>query len=132
MGEYQYVWSWLALLDPLAICKAACANYYFETSGSLMPTKPPCDEMPYSAMLQKLLNNNEIPTFLKNSVERYIAGHLFDLVRRNFLSGNASVAQRLLRDSRAKADVARNVVCKIRIIQLKFKQLLRLDDSLAT
>ncbi|MFT6006143.1 MAG: hypothetical protein ACI9SX_001115 [Pseudoalteromonas tetraodonis] len=97
-----------------------------------MPTKPPCDEMPYSAMLQKLLNNNEIPTFLKNSVERYIAGHLFDLVRRNFLSGNASVAQRLLRDSRAKADVARNVVCKIRIIQLKFKQLLRLDDSLAT
>ncbi|MFT6407546.1 MAG: glycosyltransferase involved in cell wall biosynthesis [Arenicella sp.] len=107
MGEDQALWSQLALLHGIAISKKMSANYFQETGNSLMQTVEPDCEMPFSQRLQKQLDLGSIPTKMRVSVKRYIAGHLLDLVRRNIESGNLVTAKRLIDDNRTRADLKR-------------------------
>jgi glycosyltransferase involved in cell wall biosynthesis len=107
MGEDQALWSLLALSYSIAISKKVSANYFQETTNSLMQTVAPECEMPFSQRLQKKLDEGSITEQMAVSVKRYIAGHLLDLVRRNIASGNLVTAKNLLEDGRSRADFQR-------------------------
>ena len=102
MGEDQAVWSQIALLHSIAISQKVCANYFETTQNSLMETVPPSDEMPFSRRLQKQLDRKEVSSCQVSSIEKYIAGHLLDLVRRNIHAGDVNRAKVLSADLRAR------------------------------
>ena len=72
-----------------------------------MHTEPATEEMPFSKRLQMQLDQHEISTKFRSSVECYISGHLLDLVRRNVLSGNLVTANKLIKDKRTKVQYQR-------------------------
>ncbi len=102
MGEDQSLFTQMALHCDIAYSPISCANYYTDVNGSLMQTEPVINEMPFSQHLQQQLDNYTLPNHLRPSVERYISGHLLDLVRRNLNNGNRNTAKRLLADKRSK------------------------------
>lgn len=102
MGEDQTVWSQLALKNWVAISQKVCANYFVDTTESLMQTVAPDHEMPFSRRLQMQLDAKEIPHIYTHSVKKYIAGHLLDLVRRNIESGDLATAKTLIDDKRTR------------------------------
>lgn len=107
MGEDQAVWSQIALKYLVAMSKNVCANYFEDSSDSLMKTEPVRQEMPYSLRLQMQLDQQQIPTRFKDSVEHYISGHLLDLARRNAGAGNLKAANKLVCDKRSHRQVKR-------------------------
>ena len=107
MGEDQAVWSQLALKHPIAISKRIAANYYADTSDSLMQTVAPSHEMPFSVRLQEQLDQQQTPKHLSASIQNYIASHLLDLVRRNIAAGSQKNALRLLADPRTRLQLTR-------------------------
>ena len=115
MGEDQAVWSQIALRYPVAISQKVCANYFEDTAGSLMQTVASRDELPFSKRLQQQLDRNEVPNYQTSSVENYIAGHLLDLVRRNFQTGDVQRAKTLLGDPRARRQLKRWVYWSLRV-----------------
>jgi len=72
-----------------------------------MKTEPATQEMPFSKRLQAQLDQHEIPSKFRSSVECYISGHLLDLVKRNIQSGNLVTANELIRDKRTKVQYKR-------------------------
>jgi len=102
MGEDQAVWSQIALRYSIAISKKICANYFEDSTSSLMQTIPPSGEMPFSKRLQQQLDDGEISSRKVPSIETYIAGHLLDLVRRNLKAGDVNTAKLLSQDLRAR------------------------------
>ena len=107
MGEDQSLFCQVALKHNIAYSAEVCASYFLGISGSLMQTEQAIKEMPFSKRLQALLDNQEVPHSLEASIKKYISGHLLDLVRRNFSSGNINAANALLTDHRAKAKLLR-------------------------
>ncbi|NND81867.1 MAG: glycosyltransferase family 2 protein [Gammaproteobacteria bacterium] len=107
MGEDQAVWSQLALQYNIAFSPRVCATYYEAAANSLMQSVSPIGEMPFSQRLQQQLEQGVVPAQLRTSLKRYIAIHLFDLVRRNLLAGNRANARQLLSDPRTKRDIKR-------------------------
>ena len=107
MGEDQAVWSQLALKYLMAISQKVCANYFEDTSDSLMKTQPVTQEMPYSLRLQTQIEQQKIPEKFQRSVEEYISGHLLDLVRRNSISGNIVAANQMIADKRSRVQLKR-------------------------
>ena len=102
MGEDQLVWSQIALKFPIAISKRVCANYFLAIANSLMETVPPANEMLFSRRLQTQLENGQVSHKLVSSIEKYIAGHLLDLVRRNLQINEITSAKIILSDVRAR------------------------------
>ncbi len=115
MGEDQAVWSRIALQHKIAISTLVCANYFENTSNSLMQTVLPSDEMPYSLHLQALLDDGLVATALVASLEKYIATHLLDLVRRNLEAGDISRAQKFVHDLRSRALLKRWLYWSLRV-----------------
>lgn len=100
MGEDQWVWALLALRSEIAYSSTVQSNYYLGAENSLMETAPPSKELPYSAMLQDLLDHRLGRDSRASSVRAFIRTHLYDLVRRNFLCGNIQVSYDVLQDAR--------------------------------
>lgn len=115
MGEDQAVWSRIALQYKVAISTLVCANYFENTSNSLMQTVLPSDEMPYSLHLQTLLDDGLVAPALVESLEKYIATHLLDLVRRNLDAGDLGRANKFARDVRARALLKRWLYWSLRV-----------------
>lgn len=115
MGEDQAVWSRIALKHKAAISTLVCANYFENTSESLMQTVLPSDEMPYSIHLQTLLDDGRVAPALVASIKKYIATHLLDLVRRNLDAGDLSRANKFVRDVRARALLKRWLYWSVRV-----------------
>ncbi len=115
MGEDQAVWSQLALHYSIAFSPRVCATYYEAASNSLMQSVAPDGEMPFSKRLQQQLEQDLIPDRLQKSLKCYISIHLFDLVRRNLLSGNRTIARQLLSDPRTKRDIKRWIYWYLRL-----------------
>lgn len=103
MGEDQWLWSLLALNETVAYSKAALSNYYAETSGSLMDTNVPDVELPFSIMLQDLLDTKAITGSLAKDIRAMIRGHLLDLVRRNLQAKRFDVCSDFFKDARLKS-----------------------------
>ncbi len=114
MGEDQSVWSRIALAHPIAISQRVCANYFEAQQNSLMNTVAPSGEMPFSRRLQQRLDQHQVPEHHVQSVEKYIAGHLLDLVRRNLAVGNVETANALLTDQRARKQLKRYCYWRLR------------------
>lgn len=102
MGEDQSLYCQVALEHSLAYSPKPCANYFLEVTGSLMQTEKIINEMPYSQRLQTLLNQKKVTSAQEKSIKKYIAGHLFDLIRRNLNNHNTTAAIQQLNDSRIK------------------------------
>ncbi len=100
MGEDQSFFSQIALRHNIAFSPNICANYYIGVSNSLMQTEKVTSEMPFAKRLQKLIDQKKVPPKLRQAVKKYIAGHIFDIVRRNFVIGNFKTARNLLSDQR--------------------------------
>lgn len=100
MGEDQWVWSLLALRSDIAYSATVQSNYYLGAENSLMETAPPSKQLPYSAMLQDLLDHRLRGDSRAPSVHAFIRTHLYDLIRRNFLYGNIQVSYDILEDER--------------------------------
>lgn len=100
MGEDQWVWSLLALRSNIAYSATVQSNYYLGAENSLMETTPPIKELPFSVMLQDLLDHRLRRDSRASSVRAFIRTHLYDLVRRNFLCGNIQVSYDVLEDER--------------------------------
>ncbi len=115
MGEDQAVWSRIALQHKVAISTLVCANYFENTSNSLMQTVLPSDEMPYSLHLQALLDDGVVAPALVVSLKRYIATHLLDLVRRNLEAGDRNRAKKFVSDVRARALFKRWLYWSLRV-----------------
>jgi len=115
MGEDQAAWSQLALSQMIAISQRICANYFEDTSNSLMQTITPSKEMPFSQRLQRQLEGGLIPEQEIKSVKEYIAGHLLDLVRRNIASGDLEAAKNLIVDQRSRCQFKRWVYWSLRL-----------------
>lgn len=115
MGEDQAVWSQIALLHSIAFSPKVCANYFEATACSLMSTVAPSDEMPFSKRLQLQLDHSDVLPHQVASVEKYIAGHLLDLVRRNLYAGDIQRAQILVSDCRARSQSKRWLYWSLRV-----------------
>ena len=115
MGEDQAIWSRVALKHKVAISTVNCANYFENTQNSLMQTVSPSDEMPYSLHLQTLLDDDRIAPEMVVSLEKYIATHLLDLVRRNLNAGDLNRANKFVRDVRARALLKRWLYWSVRV-----------------
>lgn len=115
MGEDQAVWSQIALVHSIAFSPKVCANYFEATACSLMSTVAPSDEMPFSKRLQQQLDHSDVLPHQVASVEKYIAGHLLDLVRRNLYAGDIPRAQTLLSDRRARSQAKRWLYWSLRV-----------------
>lgn len=100
MGEDQWVWSLLALGNDIAYSTRVLSNYHLAVADSLMGTIVPSEELPYSAMLQDLLDHRYKGESVAASLGAYIRTHLYDLVRRNCQAGQRQVAAKLLADQR--------------------------------
>ncbi len=100
MGEDQWLWSKLALHGNIAYVNSVTSEYFLHSDNSLMDGPAPGHELPYSVMLQKLIDSNYIQDGRKPAVRHYIRTHLYDLVRRNFQQGKTDTVARLLSDSR--------------------------------
>lgn len=102
MGEDQSLWSRIALDYPVAFSNTVCASYYLDADNRLCNNVKPFAELPYSQYLQTLLDQGQIKQHLINSVRKYIAGHLLDIVRRNIEIGKTNNAKQLLKDKRSR------------------------------
>lgn len=103
MGEDQSLYCEVALRQSIAFSPIACANYFLAVEGSLMQTEATVSEMPYSKRLQIASTQQNISIVQKKSIQKYIAGHLLDLVRRNASKGNVKTAIQQLQDPRTRA-----------------------------
>jgi len=115
MGEDQAVWSKIALKHRVAISTLVCANYFESISNSLMQAVCPSDEMPYSQYLQALLDDGRIASSMRVSVEKYIATHLLDMVRRNLRAGDLLRAHKFVRDARSMRLTKRWLYWSVRV-----------------
>ena len=131
MGEDQAVWSQLALTQFIAISKKVCASYYEDTYSSLMQTIEPSHEMPFSQRLQQQLDSQKIPMKYANSVRKYVAGHLLDLVRRNIKADNFEKAKMLLSDARGRVQLRRWVYWSVKLRFIMFQNDFNKMGSLA-
>jgi glycosyltransferase involved in cell wall biosynthesis len=102
MGEDQSLYCEVALKEPMAISPTACTNYFLEVEGSLMQTVKSISEMPFSQRLQSASNASTVSSRERVSIQKYIAGHLLDLVRRNLINGNLDASKKQLKDPRIK------------------------------
>jgi len=102
MGEDQYLWSKIALQFSTAYSSVLGSSYYLDADNRLMNLVKVESEMPFSKELQIRLDKNQVRYELRKSVKSYIAGHLLDLVRRNYLSGEFDICQRLFADKRIR------------------------------
>ncbi len=102
MGEDQALYCKVALRQSIAYSPLPQAHYYLDVGGSLMQSENVFNEMPFSKRLQIKLDQHKVPQRLRRSAERYISGHLLDLVRRNLTNGNRAAARALLKDDRSK------------------------------
>lgn len=102
MGEDQSLYCEVALREPIAFSPTACSNYFLEVEGSLMKTVKPISEMPFSQRLQIASSASTVSSRERASIQKYIAVHLFDLVRRNLINGNLDVSKSQLKDPRIK------------------------------
>jgi len=59
-------------------------------------------ELPYSCRLQQCLDNGNVAVELRSTIRLYIAGHLLDLVRRNFIANRFDRCRLLLADPRIR------------------------------
>ncbi|MFT6710755.1 MAG: glycosyltransferase involved in cell wall biosynthesis [Arenicella sp.] len=119
MGEDQWVWALLALRSNIAYSSMVQSNYYLGAENSLMETVPPNKELPYSAMLQDLLDHRLRDDSRGPSVRAFIRTHLYDLVRRNFLCGNIQVSYDILQDERLPWWRLRSVYWRYRVCLTK-------------
>lgn len=102
MGEDQSVWSQIALRYPTAYSNRILSQYFQDTQNRLMKTVDVETELPYSCRLQQCLDNGKVPIELRSSIRLYIAGHLLDLVRRNFIANRFDRCGLLLADPRIR------------------------------
>ncbi len=72
-----------------------------------MQSVAPAGELPFSKRLQQQLELGMVPSRYQDSLQRYISGHLFEMIRRNLLNNNLVNTQRLLKDPRTRADLKR-------------------------
>ncbi len=100
MGEDQWVWSLLAIHGQIAYTKTITSQYYLNSVNSLMEGAPPTKALPYSELLQDLLDTKNLVGTQASDVRAFICTHLYDLVRRNCAQGKFPVARVLLRDTR--------------------------------
>jgi glycosyltransferase involved in cell wall biosynthesis len=115
MGEDQWVWALLALRSNIAYSSTVQSNYYLGAENSLMEIVPPSKELPYSAMLQDLLDHRLRRDSRASSVRAFIRTHLYDLVRRNFLFGNIQESYDVLQDERLPWWRLRSVYWRYRV-----------------
>ena len=102
MGEDQSLYCQVALRERIAISPIACANYFLEVEGSLMQTVKSIGEMPFSQRLQIASGAPTVSSKKRMSIQKYIAVHLLDLVRRNLLNENIKASKEQLNDPRIK------------------------------
>lgn len=118
MGEDQWLWSLLALNERIVYSNMVLSNYYAETSGSLMNTKTPDAELPFSMMLQDLLDTRATVGDLDKDIRAMIRMHLLDLVRRNLQASRLDVSSQLLQDSRLKGWYVKPLYWRVRLLLL--------------
>lgn len=102
MGEDQSLYCEVALRESIAFSPTACTNYFLEVEGSLMQTVKSISEMPFSQRLQIASSASTVSSKERISIQKYIAGHLLDLVRRNLVNGNLDVSKNQLKDPRIR------------------------------
>ncbi|MDM8546553.1 glycosyltransferase [Candidatus Venteria ishoeyi] len=101
-GEDQALWAWIGLRYPIAIDPTPCVHYQLSASNRVSLKQIPQQELPYSRDLQQQLNAGVVPRALRNSVARYIAGHLVHLAQLNVRAGRPGIARSLLADRRTR------------------------------
>jgi len=122
MGEDQWLWSVLALNETIAYSSRSLATYYAQVTDSLMQSLVPNQELPYSAMLQDLVDTRTFSYPLKRDIRAMIRTHLYDLVRRNFLSQQPHVCDYLLQDHRLQSWRLRTLYWRIKLHASRFTQ----------
>lgn len=101
LGEDQDMWARIAVRHAVAaISGPPLAWYLRDAQGRAMRRRPPDRELPYSARLQRLLDDGRIPENLRADVKLYIAAGLLTLVSLNVRGGHLDVARSLLAEPR--------------------------------
>lgn len=98
MGEDQWVWARLALSGCIAYSSKVLSNYYQDSAESLMASTPPKTVLPYFVILNDYLNKNDVDMQQRKDIAAYLRTHVFDLIRRNALTGRVDIARKLLKE----------------------------------
>lgn len=98
MGEDQWVWARLAISGCIAYSSKVLSNYYQDSAESLMANTPPKTVLPYFVMLNDYLNQSDLSIEQRRDIAAYLRTHVFDLIRRNALTGRIDIARKLLKE----------------------------------
>ncbi|MDM8564116.1 glycosyltransferase [Candidatus Halobeggiatoa sp. HSG11] len=99
-GEDQDLWARIGLFYPIALHPAVAVRYIVSADNRVSVNCIPQQELAFSSRLQMQLEQGQIPESKRQTVARYIAGHLVHIAQLNVRHGQTAIARRLLADPR--------------------------------
>lgn len=115
MGEDQDVWARLALFSSIAYSPRVLSYYHLDAENRACINNIPDRECPFSERLNDYVSKETLSKEMSESILRYTATHLINLVRLQTQVGNIQAAAKLLSEPRCQLLKVKAWVCQVKL-----------------